>query len=75
MRCNVAMPVIRLKGLDPAVEYRLSCKAGGRGEAERAAAAIEGIYSGRVLMGAGQRIPNLRGDWPAFCVEIEEISR
>lgn len=75
VRCNVAMPVIRLKGLDPALEYKLSCKAEGRGGAEQAAAAMEGIYSGRLLMGAGLRIPNLRGDWPAFCVEIEQISR
>ena len=73
VRSNIAMPLIRLKGLKPQAKYRLLCKAEGVGNSEKAARALEGIYSGSLLMGAGLRIPNLRGDWPSFCVELEEV--
>lgn len=72
VRANTAMPVIRLKGLDPQKHYRLVCEADHRREGKDVEA-INGVYPGIVLMKAGIRAPRLRGDWPAFRMELEEV--
>ncbi len=72
VRANVAMPVIRMKGLDAGKQYRLTCQAD-HPLTEKDVGAKDGVYSGAVLMNAGIRTPMLKGDWPAFCVELEEV--